>query len=59
MKAIIKKVSHGNQKGQYRFVLRGKNNEIVAVSETYTQKHNALEVLADYFSNFEVVDKTK
>jgi uncharacterized protein YegP (UPF0339 family) len=58
MKAIIKKVSHGKLKGQFRFVLKGSNGEIIAVGETYTQKHNCIETLQNYFSNFEVVDKT-
>lgn len=59
MKAVIKTVSHGKLKGQFRFILKGVNGEIVATSETYTQKHNCTEVLETYFSTFEVVDKTK
>ena len=61
MKAIITKVSHGRKKGEFRFKLVGKNGEVIATSgsETYTQKHNVTEVLADYFSNFTVEDKTK
>ncbi len=58
MKAILKKVSHGKQKGQFRFVLKGANGEIIATSETYTQKHNVTEILQVAFPNFEVVDKT-
>lgn len=59
MKAIIKKVTKGPNKGQYRFVLVGDNGENLSQTETYTQKHNVIEVLAKYFPNFEVVDKTK
>lgn len=59
MKAIIKIVSHGKLKGQFRFVLKAVNGETIAVSETYTQKHNVLDVLTNYFPNFEIVDKTK
>lgn len=59
MKAVIKTVSHGKQKGQFRFMLKSANGEVIAVSETYTQKHNVLDVLANYFPNFEVIDKTK
>lgn len=61
MKAIITQVSHGKRKGEFRFKLVGKNGEVIATSgsETYTQKHNVTEVLADYFPGFSVVDKTK
>lgn len=59
MKAIIKIVSHGKLKGQFRFVLKAVNGEPIATSETYTQKHNVLDVLTTYFPNFEIVDKTK
>lgn len=59
MKATIKQISHGNFKGQFRFTLKGNNNEIIATSESYTQKHNVIEVLEKYFSNFEIIDKTK
>jgi len=59
-KAIIKKVSHGKLKGQYRFILIAANGEPIAdARETYTQKHNVTELLATHFSDFEVVDKTK
>lgn len=42
----------------YFFTLIGDNGEIVAQSEAYTQKHNAVEVLAKYFPNFDVIDQT-
>lgn len=59
MKAIIKKITHGKYKGQYRFHLTGINHEILVVSsESYTQKHNVIEVLKDYFEDFELIDKT-
>jgi len=58
-KAVIKRVSHGKLKGQYRFILVAANGEPIATSETYTQKHNVTELLATHFSDFEVVDKTK
>ncbi len=60
MKAIITRVTHGKRKGEFRFKLIGVNGEQVGTSgtETYTQKHNVLEVLAVYFSQFPVVDKT-
>lgn len=58
MKAVIKKVTHGKRKGQFRFVLKATNGEIIATSETYTQKHNVIEVLNSYFCEFEILDTT-
>lgn len=58
-KVIIKKVSHGKLKGQYRFILVASNGEPIATSETYTQKHNIIDLLNTHFSEFEIVDKTK
>jgi uncharacterized protein YegP (UPF0339 family) len=59
-KALIKKVSKGKLKGQYRFVLKAENGETVAVSspESYTQKHSALETLEANFPDFKIIDKT-
>jgi hypothetical protein len=45
-------------KTEYRFRLVGANNEPISQSEGYTQKHNAKQVLADYFPNFTVKDET-
>ena len=45
MIAKIKRVTHGKYKGQFRFLLLGNNGEIIATSETYTQKHNVLSIL--------------
>lgn len=59
MKAIIKTVTRGKLKGQFRFILKAKNGEIIATSETYTQKHNVKDLLAKHFPNFEIVDVTK
>ena len=61
MKAIIKTVSKGKQKGQFRFVLVAANGEIVATSgsESYTQKHNCIKTLEALFPQFEITDKTK
>jgi hypothetical protein len=42
----------------YFFRLVADNNEPIAKSEEYTEKHNVDEVLDRYFSNFEKVDKT-
>lgn len=59
-KAIIKLVSKGKQKGQFRFVLLAENGEVIATSgsETYTQKHSCIETLESNFPNFTIIDKT-
>lgn len=59
MKAKIKQVTHGKQKGQFRFVLKGDNGEIVGHGETYTSKSECLQTLNKYFPNFQIVDETK
>lgn len=59
MIAVIKQVSHGKKKGQFRFNLVADNGEIIATSETYTQKHNVTDVLEKYFSTFKILDKCK
>lgn len=56
---VIKTVTHGKQKGQFRFIFKGRNGETIATSETYTQKHNVIELLRDYFPDFAILDKTK
>jgi uncharacterized protein YegP (UPF0339 family) len=58
-RAIIKKVSKGRQKGEYRFLLIAENGEIIATSETYTAKHNVVDVIKAHFPEFTIVDKTK
>jgi uncharacterized protein YegP (UPF0339 family) len=57
--ALIKKITHGKFKGEYRFVLKGANNEIVATSETYKNKADILDLLDNLFPNFMIVDKSK
>jgi uncharacterized protein YegP (UPF0339 family) len=59
MKVIIKRVSKGKRKGEFRFVLIGDNGENLSQQESYTQKHNVIEVIEKYFSNFPIVDATK
>jgi uncharacterized protein YegP (UPF0339 family) len=46
-------------KKQYYFVLHGDNGEPISTSEMYTQKHNTIEVLKKYFSEFKIIDKTR
>lgn len=58
MKAIIKKVTKGKKAGQFRFKLVADNGEDLSQNETYTQKHNVIEVLTKYFPNFVIVDET-
>jgi Domain of unknown function (DUF1508) len=38
--------------------LKGRNGEKIMTSETYTQKHNVISLLAEYFPNFKPVDLT-
>ena len=50
-----------DKSGQYRFRLIAPNNEIIAVSEAYTTKHNCLkgiEAVKKYASEAEVIDIT-
>lgn len=58
--AIIKQVSKGKQKGQFRFVLKAENGQVVATSgsENYTQKHNLISTLESNFKEFTIIDKT-
>ncbi len=60
MKAVITRVTHGKRKGEFRFKFIGDNGEQIGGSgtETYTQKHNAIEVLEKYFPNFPIIDKS-
>jgi uncharacterized protein YegP (UPF0339 family) len=58
MKAIIKKVNKGKRVGQFKFKLVGDNGEDLSQNESYTQKHNVMEVLTKYFPNFVIVDET-
>jgi len=46
-------------KEHFWFVLVGDNGEPIAKSEEYTQKHNATEVIAKYFPDEAVFDRTK
>lgn len=60
MKAVIKTVSKGRQKGQFRFQLIASNGKTIATSgtENYTQKHSCIETLTNNFPNFKIEDKT-
>jgi len=46
-------------KERYYFRIIGDNGEIIAQSEGYTQRHNAIKVLNRYFPNEVVVDVDK
>lgn len=54
MKAILKQVTHGKYKGQWRFILKGENGETVAHGETYHNKGDMLLTLSRYFPNFPI-----
>lgn len=45
-------------KTHYWFNLVAHNGEPICKSEEYTQKHNALDILAKYFPDFKLVDET-
>lgn len=57
MKAEIIKITRGKNKGQFRFILKAKNGEIVAHShpETYTSIQMCKKTLKKYFPNFEII----
>lgn len=57
--ALIKRVTHGKHKGEYRFVLVADNNEIVATSELYESKQACLKTVENLFPGFEIKDKSK
>lgn len=57
-KAIIKRVEKGKQQGQFRFVLKAANNEIIATSETYTRKYNCIKTVERHFPQFIIIDQT-
>jgi hypothetical protein len=54
-------VKTGKRKGEFRFVLKASNGEVIATSgtESYTQKHNLIEILTKHFINFAIEDLTK
>lgn len=59
MKAVIKRVLKGKRKGEHRFVLKADNGEIIAVSETYKNKKDMVEMLQKYFYRFEIIEDKK
>jgi predicted esterase len=57
-KAYIRKKRVGkNAEDQFYTVMYGDNGE--RLTEQYTQKHNAKEILEKYFPQFEIIDETK
>ncbi len=56
---IIKTVSKGPKKGEFRFLLKAANGEVIAHGETYISKQSVTELHSKHFSDFEIVDKTK
>lgn len=55
-KAVLIPVTNGNDAGQWRFVLKAANSEILGLGEHYTRKEAAVKTLEKHFSNFEIVD---
>ena len=53
---------HKTKKLQYYFVLIAANGEVIAVSESYTQKHNcikSIQVVQALAAQAEIKDETK
>lgn len=48
----------GKKAKEFRFVLRGKNGQIVATGEHYTRRAGVKKCLATYFPSFPVTDLT-
>lgn len=59
-KAIITRVTHGKNKGQFKFTFYGLNGEVVGNShpETYKQKAKAKQTLTRLFPDWPIVDAT-
>lgn len=59
-KAHIQKVTKGKNAGQYKFILKARNGEVIAVShpETYRMKIKCKQTLRRCFPDFEIVDKS-
>lgn len=60
-KAIIKKVRKGKAKGQFIFVLKSTNGQVVANSlpETYHNKQDAEDTITNNFPEFVIVDESE
>lgn len=55
---VIKRITHGKFKGQFRFVLKAANNEVIATSEQYVAKQSITGLAKEHFPDFELDDKT-
>lgn len=51
-KAIISRARNG----QFFFVLKASNAQVIATSETYTRKGNAIKTAKKNFPQFEIID---
>lgn len=58
MKVLVKRITQGKQKGEFRFVLKADNHENLSPNETYKNKQGLMDTLEKYFPNFEIVDTT-
>ncbi len=54
--AIITKIKSGKFKGQFKIKLVADNGRPLG-REIYTQKHNAVEVIEEYFPSFDIMDE--
>lgn len=52
---IVKKVLRGKNKGQWRFILRADNYEVLAHSESYHNLEDVMNMVYEYFPDFKIV----
>lgn len=59
-RAVIRRVTKGKRKGEFRFTLYGTNGEKVGTShpETYEREAKAVKTLRKYFPNFVIYSTT-
>jgi len=58
-RAIIDRVKSGKQKGQFKFVLKALNGEVIARShpESYTRLQSAVDTLENNFRDYVIYEK--
>lgn len=59
-RAIIDKVKSGKAKGQFKFVLKALNGEVIAKShpESYKRIQGAIKTIENHFKDFVIYEKT-
>lgn len=56
-RAVLIPVTEGQDAGQWRFILKAGNGEIIGQGEHYTRKESAIDTLERNFPNFNIVEK--